>query len=134
MSVARVAWINPRHCIGCTHCIDACPFDAIIGAAQQNHYVLPDYCTECGLCLPICPVDCITWHDDAQHPPRDHNYRLHARDRAIARRVRLQTQQSIHTRQLEDLHEQFRQSDAPRRQRAIEEAIARARQRRADSA
>ena len=130
MSLAQVAWINPRQCIGCTRCIDACPFDAIVGVAQKNHLVLPDDCTECGLCLPACPVDCIEWHDDARHPPRDHTYRLRARDRAIARRRRLNAQESARTRQLDHLHEQFQQSDASSRARAIKDAVTRAQQRR----
>jgi electron transport complex protein RnfB len=53
------ARIRPEDCIGCTKCIDACPTDAILGAARQLHGVLTDDCTGCGLCLPPCPVDCI---------------------------------------------------------------------------
>ncbi|RFA24597.1 electron transport complex subunit RsxB [Alkalilimnicola ehrlichii] len=56
---AEVAWIDESLCIGCTLCIQACPVDAIIGAAQQMHTVIKDECTGCELCLPPCPVDCI---------------------------------------------------------------------------
>ena len=55
----RVARIREPECIGCTLCIQACPVDAIIGAAQQMHVVLNDLCTGCDLCLEPCPVDCI---------------------------------------------------------------------------
>ncbi len=54
-----VARIDEAACIGCTLCIDACPVDAIVGAAKRLHTVLPAWCTGCGLCLPPCPVDCI---------------------------------------------------------------------------
>ncbi len=54
-----VAVIDESRCIGCTLCIQACPVDAILGAAKQMHAILPDLCTGCDLCVPACPVDCI---------------------------------------------------------------------------
>ena len=54
--LARVA---EDECIGCTKCIQACPVDAIVGAAKLMHSVLADDCTGCELCVPACPVDCI---------------------------------------------------------------------------
>lgn len=53
------AFIDEALCIGCTLCIQACPVDAIVGAAKQMHTVLPDLCTGCDLCVAPCPVDCI---------------------------------------------------------------------------
>lgn len=53
------AVIDEARCIGCTLCIQACPVDAIFGAAKQMHTVLTAACTGCDLCLPPCPVDCI---------------------------------------------------------------------------
>ena len=55
----RVAFIREDECIGCTKCIQACPVDAIIGAAKQMHTVIEDECTGCDLCIDPCPVDCI---------------------------------------------------------------------------
>jgi electron transport complex protein RnfB len=55
-----VAVIDEQACIGCTLCMDACPVDAIVGAAQFMHTVIAAECTGCKLCLPPCPVDCIT--------------------------------------------------------------------------
>ncbi len=58
-AVRRVAVIDEDTCIGCTLCIQACPVDAIVGAAKLMHTVIEDECTGCDLCLPPCPVDCI---------------------------------------------------------------------------
>jgi electron transport complex protein RnfB len=55
-----VAVIDEQVCIGCTLCIQACPVDAILGAAKQMHTVIESECTGCDLCLPPCPVDCIS--------------------------------------------------------------------------
>ena len=54
-----VAAINEQSCIGCTLCIQACPVDAIVGAAKQMHTVVAPLCTGCELCVAPCPVDCI---------------------------------------------------------------------------
>ena len=55
-----VAMIDEQTCIGCTLCIQACPVDAIVGAAKQMHTVVERECTGCELCVAPCPVDCIT--------------------------------------------------------------------------
>lgn len=54
-----VALVDEARCIGCTHCIDACPVDAIVGAQGLMHTVVEPWCIGCALCLPPCPVDCI---------------------------------------------------------------------------
>ena len=54
-----VAIIDEQTCIGCTLCIQACPVDAIVGAAKQMHTIIAPLCTGCELCLPPCPVECI---------------------------------------------------------------------------
>ena len=79
-----VAVIIEAECIGCTLCIQACPVDAITGAAKQMHTVIANECTGCELCIPPCPEDCIvmlpvletinSWkwprpHDEVQGPP-----------------------------------------------------------------
>ena len=58
-NVAQVAYIREDECIGCTKCIQACPVDAIVGAAKLMHTVIVDECTGCDLCVEPCPVDCI---------------------------------------------------------------------------
>jgi electron transport complex protein RnfB len=72
--VKMVAVIRETECIGCTKCIQACPVDAILGAAKQMHSVIESECTGCDLCVEPCPVDCIdmvpvattanNWHID----------------------------------------------------------------------
>ena len=65
-----VVLILEDQCIGCTLCIQACPVDAIVGAAKQMHTVIEDECTGCNLCIPPCPVDCIVIvpvEEDLQH-------------------------------------------------------------------
>lgn len=61
--VRPVALIDETLCIGCTLCIQACPVDAIVGAAKQMHTVIPEWCTGCDLCVAPCPVDCISMVD-----------------------------------------------------------------------
>jgi electron transport complex protein RnfB len=53
------AYIREDECIGCTKCIQACPVDAILGAAKHMHTVIESECTGCDLCIEPCPVDCI---------------------------------------------------------------------------
>lgn len=55
----QLAIIDENTCIGCTLCIQACPVDAIVGAAKQMHTIIAPLCTGCELCLPPCPVECI---------------------------------------------------------------------------
>lgn len=59
IEVPMIARVIEDYCIGCTKCIQACPVDAIIGAAKQMHIVVEAECTGCELCVPVCPVDCI---------------------------------------------------------------------------
>jgi len=59
-TITSVAVIEEALCIGCTHCRDACPVDAITGAHQFMHTIIASECTGCELCVPPCPVDCIS--------------------------------------------------------------------------
>ena len=87
----RIAVIDEALCIGCTLCIQACPVDAIVGAAKRMHTVLASVCTGCDLCVPPCPMDCIAmvsasparlWSEDAAGDARE---RFEARTLRLAR-------------------------------------------------
>ena len=85
----QVAVIDEQDCIGCTLCIQACPVDAILGAAKQMHTVIAQECTGCELCLPPCPVNCIKLQP-AQPPEWDRQRADRARRRHVARLARLE--------------------------------------------
>jgi Na+-translocating ferredoxin:NAD+ oxidoreductase subunit B len=105
---AQVAYIREAECIGCTKCIQACPVDAIVGAAKLMHTVIIDECTGCDLCVAPCPVDCIDMHplpltgvipiigglafDPEQQQARAHK-RNHARRRFELRNDRLRREE-----------------------------------------
>ena len=65
VGIKKVAYIREDECIGCTKCIQACPVDAIVGAAKLMHTVIASECTGCDLCVEPCPVDCIDIHEVA---------------------------------------------------------------------
>jgi len=99
----QVAFIREAECIGCTKCIQACPVDAIVGAAKLMHTVLIDECTGCDLCVAPCPVDCIEMHPlpantipvvgglafDLEEQRARAEKRDHARQRFVRRNQRL---------------------------------------------
>jgi electron transport complex protein RnfB len=63
-----LAVIDEQRCIGCTLCIQACPVDAILGAAKHMHTVIENECTGCELCVEPCPVDCIDMVETVPNP------------------------------------------------------------------
>jgi electron transport complex protein RnfB len=95
MKRPSVVLIDEARCIGCARCLDACPVDAIVGAAGFMHTVVAELCTGCNLCRPPCPVDCI----DVVPAPmpwtaadaRDATRRAAARKRRLAQRARIRS-------------------------------------------
>ena len=135
-----LARIDEEICIGCTLCIQACPVDAIVGAAKLMHTVIASDCTGCELCLPPCPVDCI----DTYSAPRqqteadwiwpDYSPAQTERARAQARTRLLRLTQLKRSQSLRRKHLALKRGDA--RVHILEEiksAVARTRARRGSS-
>lgn len=130
----RVALIDEARCIGCTLCIQACPVDAIVGAAKLMHTVVTELCSGCNLCVPPCPVDCIEMvpaigEDAVWDRPRADA----ARERFELRRARLERERSDRARRLAHRALDARRSDpeAEKKRAIIQAAIERARAKRA---
>lgn len=86
-----LAVIREDECIGCTKCIQACPFDAIIGAQNLMHTVLTDACNGCKLCVAPCPVDCIDLIELPERSPEDkRSLAEQSRQRFKKRKARLE--------------------------------------------
>jgi electron transport complex protein RnfB len=140
----QVAVIDEALCIGCTLCIQACPVDAIVGAAKMMHTVLARDCTGCDLCLPPCPMDCIAMVP--VEPPRawttaDADA---ARRRFAARRARLVREQQVRDDRLAakalakldelDGRDDLAPAEVAKKKAAVQAAIERARARRRQAA
>lgn len=128
----RVAVIDEAICIGCTKCIQACPVDAIVGAAKRMHTVIADECTGCDLCLAPCPVDCIALVPVAVAPlPRNAVLARAAlaRERYVARNARLARDRAMREDRRASAKNAATTSPAPITRSAVLEAIARGRAR-----
>lgn len=139
-----VAFIDEALCIGCTLCIQACPVDAIVGAAKQMHTVVPDLCTGCDLCVAPCPVDCIAMLEVTPGKTGWDAWSQEQADAARARHdnrsLRLQREKSENDARLaakaaaklkevnaENTHTPEQQAEKMRKRAIIEAAIERAR-------
>jgi electron transport complex protein RnfB len=113
------AIIREDECIGCTKCIQACPVDAILGAAKQMHTVIANECTGCNLCVAPCPVDCIDMINIGEFSELEQQHRVNVtRQRYEAHSERLQHEQ---------LKKVTKQRELKRLQRKVEIAAAVAR-------
>jgi Fe-S-cluster-containing dehydrogenase component len=56
---------KPELCIGCTNCVQACPFGAVFWSAQDDK---PQVCIYCGYCAPYCRYEVIALEEIAAAP------------------------------------------------------------------
>jgi len=132
----RVALIDEARCIGCTLCIQACPIDAIVGAAKLMHTVVTELCSGCDLCVAPCPVDCIAML------PAVGADAIWDRTRADAARERFERRRSRQERERRERAERLaapalkakKDPDAEKKRAIIQAAIERARARRRQQA
>ena len=125
----RVALIDEARCIGCTLCIQACPVDAIVGAAKLMHTVVTELCPGCDLCVAPCPVDCIEMLPAKEEDVWDAARADASRERFERRRARLERERREGAERL--AAQALRPKPNAEKKRAIiAAAIARARARR----
>lgn len=127
-----VAVIDETACIGCRLCIQACPVDAIVGAAKLMHTVIAEACTGCELCLPPCPVDCIRMEEKREPVDVEGKRRAaaRARRRFEARNARLGAEREAREARLAAAREAAAEErKRATLRRAIERAQARLRER-----
>jgi electron transport complex protein RnfB len=136
----HVAVIDESLCIGCTLCIQACPVDAIVGAARVMHTVVAEWCNGCDLCLAPCPMDCIAmvpvrparaWGDDDARWSRA-RYEARGRRLAVERAEREQSLLLKAQSKLVELswRDDLAPDEAARKRAVVQAAIERARARR----
>jgi len=62
--------IHKDKCVGCTLCVKACPFGALV-MVENKARVKPELCTLCGACIEPCTFDAISIKREKVLPPRD---------------------------------------------------------------
>jgi len=124
----RIAFIREAECIGCTKCIQACPVDAIVGAAQLMHTVIAELCIGCDLCVPPCPVDCIDMLEVEDHSTKEQQKEKarRAKQRFQSRKVRLTREAARNETERKKRIAEFRASPEASDiiKRAMEKAVA----------
>ncbi|HLO57396.1 MAG TPA: [Fe-Fe] hydrogenase large subunit C-terminal domain-containing protein [Bacteroidales bacterium] len=63
MAFHHALHINDELCIGCTHCMKACPTEALRVRSGKAR-LIPERCVDCGECMRVCPVSAISVEED----------------------------------------------------------------------
>ena len=135
-----LAKIREAECIGCTKCIQACPVDAILGAAKLMHTIISDECSGCELCIEPCPVDCIDLIElgsneavdekTAKQKAKQYQERYEFRQQRLSKQQLNQRKKHLHAKQINQTNKKASLED---KQRFIAEALARRQQQRKNS-
>jgi len=67
--------ISEANCIGCTHCINVCPTEAI-RVKNGKAALFENRCIDCGECFRVCPVNAIYIEHDDFNKIFDYKYRI----------------------------------------------------------
>lgn len=127
MRPSQITVIDEDLCIGCTKCIQACPFDSIVGAAKHMHTVINSRCIGCELCIPPCPVDCIYLAEDTASSLNPDKKRHQAQESYLRRKNRL-TQTMTTKANAQQRRSNTREQQQRLRKAAIDAAVKRAKQ------
>lgn len=65
--------LDKEQCIGCSACVNACPFGAIV--MEGDKAVVTDACTVCGACVDVCAVTAISRPAAAQPAAGTEDYK-----------------------------------------------------------
>ena len=67
--------IDTTKCIGCSHCMQVCPTQAI-RIIEGHASIMPERCVDCGECYRVCPVRAIYVKDDGLSFINNDAYRI----------------------------------------------------------
>lgn len=67
--------IDTDKCIGCSHCMQVCPTQAI-RIVEGHAGIMSERCVDCGECYRVCPVRAIYVKDDGLSVIRHDAYRV----------------------------------------------------------
>ncbi|MEA4903805.1 MAG: 4Fe-4S binding protein, partial [Petrimonas sp.] len=67
--------IDTDKCIGCSHCMQVCPTQAI-RIVNGHAGIMPERCVDCGECYRVCPARAIYVKDDGLSVIKHDAYRI----------------------------------------------------------
>ena len=67
MPVKKLPKILEEYCIGCGHCVMACPLGTLKMVDKKSKIVKPETCDSEGRCIAACPVHAIPHLEDKEY-------------------------------------------------------------------